>query len=171
MYPSPKSLLMKLIQKAPFLPTFEFTVRDHSLHVKRSTRTASHSVEVPFADINPLAAEHQNRGLGWYVIGAALIALGFGLLGLSYAVVAGDDSMGLWFGAFLAEITGLVCLAEAKKETFSHIVFNSISTGRALFHFHETLPTPVHVREFVEILKEKIEAETDELGYRDHWRD
>ncbi len=162
---------MKLIQNAPFLPTFEFTVRDHCLHVKRSTRTGSMGCEIPFADINPLATEHQSKGFGWYVIGGTLIALGVGLLGLSSAAVSGDDSLGLWFGAVLAEITGLVCLAEGRKETFSRIVFNSISTGRPLIQLHETLPTPVHVREFVEIMKEKIEAETDELrDHPDHWR-
>ena len=162
---------MKLTQKSPFLPTFEFSVRDHTLHVKRSTRFGSTGFEVPFADINPLVLERESRGLGWYVLGAAFVALGVVLLGFSYAAVAGDDSAGLWFGALLAELTGLVSLVEGKKDTFSRIVFNSVSTGRDLIQLQENMPTPVHVREFVEIMKERIEAETDELGCRDYWRD
>ncbi len=162
---------MKLIQKAPLLPQFEFTVRDHGLHVKRSTRTGSTSFEIPFADINPSPSEHESRGIGWYVLGGALLLLGLGLLGLSFAVTAGDDSLGLWFGAVLVEITGLFCLAEGRKETFSQIVFHSLRTGSELVRFHEQLPSPVHVREFVEIMKEKIQGEADEMrGYKDNWR-
>jgi hypothetical protein len=162
---------MKLTQKAPYLPTCEFTVRDRCLHVKRSTRTGSRSHEIPFADINPLTTEHQGNGVGWHVAGCALIALAAGLLGLSYIASSGDDSVAWWFGAALAGLTGLRCLAEGRKETFSRIVFSSINTGRTLIELHETLPTPVHVREFVEILKEKIAAETDDLwDHTDHWR-
>ena len=161
---------MKLIQEAFLRPKFEFTIRDRVLHVKRSTRTASTGFEVPFVEIDPLPTEHENRGIGWYLIGGTLVALGLILLRVSFTATT-DDSMGLWFGAFLAEIAGLLCLAEGRKETCSQIVFHSLRTGSALIRLQQTLPTPVHVQEFVEILKEKIQAETDELrGYKDNWR-
>ena len=161
---------MKLIQKAFLLPTFEFTLGDHSLRVKRSTLTASASFEIPFADIDPRPCEHENIGMGWYVIGGVLVVLGFLLVGATNADVTPDSLTGLWFGAFLSAITGLRCLAEGRKETFSELVFHSVRTGNALIHLRQTLPSPVHVQEFVEILEEKIEAEADEWKRHEDWR-
>ena len=153
---------MKLIQKAFLLPTFEFSLGDHAVRVKRSTLTASASFEIPFADIDPRPCEHENIGMGWYVMGAALVVLAFLLVGGTQADVSDDSLKGLLFGAFLSAITGLRCLAEGRKETFSELVFHSARTGNALIHLRKTLPSPVHVQEFVEILEEKIEAEAGE---------
>lgn len=162
---------MKLIQKAPLCPKFEFTVRDRGLHVKRSTRLASHSFEIPFAEIDPSSSEHENIGIGWYLTGGALLVLGFTLLGFAFTAAAADARMGLWFGAFIAEVIALLCLAEGRRQTFSQIVFYSQRTGRALIRFQQKLPSPGYVEEFVEIVKEKIQAEADELkGYKDNWR-
>ncbi len=162
---------MNLVQKGFWQPQFEFTVHDHALHVKRSTRTASASYEIPYAAIDSRSSEQENKGLSWYIAGGLLIGLGLVLLGFSFAAQAGDDSVGLWLGALIAEATGLFCWAVGRKETFAHIIFYSRRTGDALLHFNQALPNPVYVDEFVEILKERIEAESDELrGYRDNWR-
>jgi hypothetical protein len=162
---------MNLIQKGFLRPKFEFTVQDHALHVKRSTCTASASFEIPYAAIDSRSSEQENKGISWYITGCILIGLGLLLLSFSFAAQAGDDSVGLWLGALLAETTGLFCWAVGRRETFSHIIFYSRRTGDALLHFNQALPSPVYVQEFVEILKERIEAESDELrGYRDNWR-
>ncbi len=163
---------MNLIQKGFLQPKFEFTIHDRALHVKRGTCTASASFEIPYAMIDSRSSEYQNKGISWYITACILIGLGFLLLGFSFAAHAGDDSVGLWLGALLAEITGLFCWAVGRRETFSHVIFYSRRTGDVLLHFNQALPSPVYVREFVEILKERIAADADELrGYRDSWRD
>jgi hypothetical protein len=55
---------MKLIQKGLLLPTFEFTIEDHALRVKRSTLTASASFEIPFVDIDTRPCERESIGVG-----------------------------------------------------------------------------------------------------------
>lgn len=161
---------MKLIQKGFLLPTFEFTIEDHALRVKRSTLTASASFEIPFADIDTRPCERESIGVGWYAIGGVLVLLGFVLMGVTYTDVTSDSLKGLLFGSFLSVLTGLRCLAEGRKETFSELVFHSAKTGNALIHLRQALPSPVHVREFVEIMKEKIEAEADEWNQYEDWR-
>lgn len=163
---------MKLIQKASSSRSFEFTIRDRCLHVKRSSRTASTSFDIPFATIDPSPFEHEQRGIAWYLVGTAMIALGLLLLALSFSEMAGEDRLGLLFGAVLAEGTALVCWAQGRNQTFSQIIFCSAKSGGPLIHLAQQSPSPVHVQEFVEILQEKIQAEADEsMGYTENWRD
>jgi hypothetical protein len=91
-------------------------------------------------------------------------------MGVTHADLTEDSLKGLLFGACLSVTTGLWCWAEGKKETFSELVFHSARTGNALIHLRQNTPSSVHVREFVDILKENIEAESDEWKRHEDWR-
>lgn len=153
---------MQLTQKKFLLPKFEFNIRDHALHVKRSTLTAANSFEIPFIDIDPLPSEQENLALGWYILGGALLALGLTFAGASFTEMPPDSQMGLWFGAVLAGLPGALCLFEGRKRTFAYIIFHSARTGSQMVYVRQKLPSELHVKEFVEILKERIASEIDE---------
>lgn len=153
---------MKLTQTAFLLPKFEFTIRDHVLHVKRSTLTASSSFEIPFIEIDPLPSEQKNLALGWYVVGGLLLALTLTFIGCAIVEKIPDSQMGLWFGALIAGVPGIICLVEARKRTFSFIIFHNARNGVAWIHIRHKSPSELHVQEFTDILKEKIESERDE---------
>jgi len=154
---------MQLTQKKFLLPKSVFTIREHVLHVKRSTLTSSSSVEVPFIDIDPLPSEQESLALGWYIIGSLMLAAGLAFAGSSFGEMPTDSRMGLWLGALLAGLPGVLCLVEARKRTFAFIIFHSAQTGNGWIYIRQKCPSELHVKEFVEILKEKIQSERDDL--------
>ena len=55
----------------------------------------------------------------------------------------------------------MLCLVEARKRTFAYMIFHSAKNGAAIIYIRQKAPTALHVKEFTEILKEKIVAEQE----------
>ena len=148
-----------MLRQSRFLrPTFEFELGDDAIVVRTKRWFSSYQFEVRYADLRDSVAEHRHFPIVPLVVGSllALAGLYFGV-----GVIRADSedvAFALAFPFVITAAPAVICWWLFLKTKVDFYIFRDRNSGQHLFYVDRWLPTERHAREFVDIVKERINA-------------
>jgi len=147
---------MKLQQKLFPFGSVTFSVTETMVRVEEKRLLASRSFEIPFRAIAGCTSSIVQFPLLWCIV-ASLASLATIAVLVGVFVGVGDTA-----GMIACVLMGSVFSALAWHGYFERkidmVILHSRDSGQGVIFLRRTDPTPRHVQEFVEIVKERAEA-------------
>jgi hypothetical protein len=148
---------MKLIQKRFPFGTVIFEIKGEILHVENRRLQSSTAFEVPIRCVESRITKMRQFPVGWLLLGilgcVAFVALSVGTI---YA--KGEAQLGAFAVSFCALVFTAFAWHGFFERKYDYVILYSRETGQPIIHIDRTSPSPRHVEEFVDILKEGLEA-------------
>ena len=149
---------MKLTQKRILWGTTEIELIEDTLYICQKSLFKSRSHEITINGLSSRISKIQSFPLGWCVI-ASTASLGFFAVGIGAFFVHGDGQMGMAACALLAGVFAALAWYGFLERRVDFVILNSKEYNTPQVYIHRTIPSVRHVEEFVEIVKERIEAQ------------
>ena len=157
---------MKIVQKKRLHKTLEFDLQNVTLTVRTKTLTSNSGYEVPIKDLSPNVSFHQCWPIVGYFFGSIFLLGGIASLIAAFFNQSDDSMVGFGIMGIIGPIVGALVLCSAFARSADVIIFHWRHSGAVAFVLRRKEPSETHVKEYVEILKERIQTCIDEQEER-----
>jgi hypothetical protein len=149
---------MKLVQKRFLFGTYEFELAENELRVSIKKPLSANRFTVPLSGLKSAPSYFRSFPLLWLIFATVFGGVaGLTLFGMIHDAWVEDKSG--FIGMFIVMMSAAIaCLIGFYQKRVDFVILHARNGGYPLVFIHRTLPSEVHVREFVEILRERIEA-------------
>ena len=149
---------MKLVQQRFLQGTSSFEIFERHVHIRVKRQMAESEFDVPFENISPSPSYHRSAPVQWLIFAIIFGAVAlFTLYGMVHDSWVPDKSG--FVGTFLIFlVASLGCGLIFYQRKVDWVILRSAQSGAAIIFLHRSIPSEVHVKEFIDILRERIEA-------------
>lgn len=149
---------MKLVQNRFLFGTYEFDLSDDEIHVSTKKLVTANRFTVPLRELKSTPSYYRLFPLLWLVFAVVLGAVaGLTLYGMIHDAWVEDKSG--FIGMFVVlSFASTACLLVFFQKRVDLVILHAENGGYPVIFLHRTLPSETQVREFVETLKERIDA-------------
>lgn len=148
---------MTLHQKRSPFGSVTFTISDTMLRVEEKKLLNSRSFEVPLREIGGRTSTVRQFPLLWLLI--AVVASGVTALFIAgIFTTTGDSRLGMMALVLMCTVFTALAWHGFVERKIDFVILHARESGHGLIFIHRTKPTPRHVEEFVEIVKERCDS-------------
>ena len=149
---------MKLVQRRFLHGVSSFEICERHLHVRIKRQMTESEFDVPFDEIRFPPSYHRTAPLQWLIFSGIFGAIAlFALWSMIHDRWLPDKSGGV--GTVLVFlVASLGCSLIFYQRRVDWIILHSTRSGAPILFIHRSKPSEVHVKEFIEILRERIAA-------------
>jgi len=147
---------MKLQQKRYPFGSVTFSLSDATVRVEETRFLSSRSFEIPLRTIADSTSSIRQFPLLWCVV-ASLATLG--TLGVLVGVFVGvGDTAGMLACVLMGSVFSALAWHGFSERKIDVLILHARESGQGIIFLRRTDPSPRHVDEFIEILKERVDA-------------